>query len=45
MIADLLLRGGADAAARDRYGVTPLYLAALNGNADMIRTPHDFSAS
>jgi uncharacterized protein len=36
-IADMLLRGGADPAARDRYGVTPLYLACLNGNADMIR--------
>jgi ankyrin len=36
-IADLLLRAGARAAAADRYGVTPLYLASLNGNADMIR--------
>jgi ankyrin repeat protein len=36
-IADLLLRAGAEAAAKDRYGVTPLYLASLNGNADMIR--------
>jgi ankyrin repeat protein len=36
-IADLLLRAGAKAAAADRYGVTPMYLASLNGNADMIR--------
>src|SRR5262245_13828546 len=36
-IADALLRAGAKAAAADRYGVTPLYLASLNGNADMIR--------
>ena len=33
----MLLRVGADATARDRYGVTPLYLACLNGNADMIQ--------
>src|SRR5687767_1531825 len=32
-IAELLLRAGANAAAKDRYGVTPLYLAAVNGNA------------
>jgi len=36
-IVDALLRAGAKAAAADRYGVTPLYLASLNGNADMIR--------
>ena len=36
-IADMLLRAGAKAAATDRYGVTPLYLASLNGNAGMIR--------
>src|SRR6185436_20903088 len=36
-IADALLRAGAKAATVDRYGVTPLYLAAVNGNADMIR--------
>ncbi len=35
-IADLLLRGGADANAADRYGVTPLMLAATNGSAGMI---------
>ena len=36
-IADLLLKAGANAAAKDRYGVTPLYLASVNGNAEMIR--------
>jgi len=34
--ADLLLRGGANANAATRYGVTPLSLAATNGNAAMI---------
>jgi hypothetical protein len=34
--SDLLLRAGAEVAARDRYGVTPLSIAALNGNAAMI---------
>src|SRR4249919_2675495 len=33
----LLIRAGADATRADRYGVTPLYLAAANGNAEMIR--------
>src|SRR5262245_13184414 len=28
----MLLSSGADATAADRYGVTPLYLAAENGN-------------
>jgi len=36
-IADLLLRAGANAGARDRYGITPLFLACVNGNAEMIR--------
>src|SRR2546428_9288694 len=31
--ADLLIRAGANAKAADRYGVTPLYLACVNGNA------------
>jgi uncharacterized protein len=35
-VADELLRAGAKPGA-DRYGVTPLYLAAANGNAAMIR--------
>src|SRR5678815_5072830 len=29
----VLLESGADASAADRYGITPLYLAAENGNA------------
>jgi ankyrin len=36
-IADVLLRAGANAAAKDRYGITPIYLASQNGNADAIR--------
>ena len=32
--ARLLIRAGADATLADRYGVTPLYLACANGNAD-----------
>jgi ankyrin repeat protein len=35
-IADLLIEAGAKADARDRYGVTPLYLASVNGSAGMI---------
>ena len=35
-VAEELLRAGAKPVA-DRYGVTPLYLAAVNGNAAMIR--------
>ena len=34
--AALLVRGGADVKAVNRYGVTPLYSAALNGNAAMV---------
>jgi uncharacterized protein len=36
-IADLLLRAKAKADAADRYGITPLFLASQNGNAEMIR--------
>ena len=36
-ITEILLAAGAKATATDRYGVTPLYLAAVNGNADIIR--------
>ncbi|HYI81639.1 MAG TPA: ankyrin repeat domain-containing protein, partial [Acetobacteraceae bacterium] len=36
-VASLLLKAGADAAARNRLGLTPLYLAAANGNGPMIR--------
>ena len=35
-IADMLLRAGAKATVRTREGVTPLQLAATNGNARMI---------
>ncbi len=35
-IADQLLRAGADVKAANRYGVTALYLACVNGNAAMI---------
>jgi ankyrin repeat protein len=35
-MAQLLLRTGADAKLADRYGITPLKLAAENGNATMI---------
>ena len=34
--AQLLLRAGAQAGAANRYGVTPIALAAVNGNAAMI---------
>src|SRR4051794_654235 len=34
--AQLLIRSGARIAAATRYGVTPLYLACVNGNASMI---------
>lgn len=35
--ASLLIRAGADVNAENRLGVTPLYLAAQNGNAAMIQ--------
>ncbi len=35
--ADLLIQAGANVKASDRYGVTPLSLACVNGNASMIR--------
>ena len=34
--ADLLIRSGADVKFADRYGVTPLSLAVINGNAAMV---------
>jgi ankyrin repeat protein len=43
-VANLLLKAGADAAARNRLGVTALYLAAANGNGPMIRTLLDHGA-
>jgi ankyrin repeat protein len=36
-VADLLLKAGASASVKDRYGITPLYLASVNGSAEMIR--------
>jgi ankyrin repeat protein len=36
MTVDLLLRAGARAAAENRYGATPLALAAANGNAAVV---------
>jgi ankyrin repeat protein len=35
-LADLLIRAGADVHSRNRLGVTPIYLACINGNAVMI---------
>jgi ankyrin repeat protein len=43
-VVDLLLKAGADAAARNRLGLTPLYLAAVNGNGPMIRRLIDHGA-
>jgi ankyrin repeat protein len=34
--ADVLVRAGANVKAANRYGVTPMYSAAVNGNAAMI---------
>ena len=36
-VADALLRAGAAVAAKDRYGLTPLYFASLNGSAPIIQ--------
>jgi ankyrin repeat protein len=35
--AQKLVRAGADVKAANRYGITPLYLAAVNGSAPMLR--------
>ena len=35
-LTDRLIRAGADVKAANRYGVTPLYLACVNGNAAII---------
>jgi len=43
-MASLLIRAGADVAAKNRYGITPLYLAAVNGSAGMIRMLLDAGA-
>src|SRR5688572_8663723 len=41
---ELLLRGGADPRAANRYGVTPLSVAALNGNAALVERLLDAGA-
>src|SRR5574339_1038691 len=43
-IAQLLLRAGADAKSANRLGMTPLYMAATNGNPAMIRLLLDAGA-
>src|SRR6185369_650842 len=43
-MADTLLRAGASVAAVDRYGITPLYLACLNGSAGMVQRLLDAGA-
>src|SRR5579863_3072594 len=35
--ADALIRAGTNVKAADHYGVTPLALACINGNAQMVR--------
>src|SRR5688572_463756 len=42
--AKLLVNAGADVTLATRYGVTPLFLAASNGNTDMIRMLLDAGA-
>jgi ankyrin len=44
-IARLLLRAGADPNAETRLGVTALYLAAQNGDADMVKALLDAGAN
>ena len=38
-LVDRMLRTGADVNAANRYGVTPLKLAAVNGDAKLLETP------
>jgi len=42
--ARLLIQAGANVKLADRYGVTPIYLAASNGNAAMIKLLLDSGA-
>ena len=42
--AQLLVRAGANVKAKNRYGVTPLYPAAVNGDAEMIKLLLDAGA-
>jgi uncharacterized protein len=44
-IADLLIKAGADANAQNRLGVTALYLAAVNGNAAILRNLLDHGSN
>lgn len=39
-LADMLIRGGANVQAANRYGVTPLLLASENGSAKMVERLH-----
>ncbi len=39
-VAQMLVRAGANVKAANRYGVTPMYSAAVNGNASMIAAAH-----
>src|SRR4029079_12855033 len=42
---DALIKRGADVKATTRYGVTPIGLAALNGNAAILRRVLDHGAA
>jgi ankyrin len=43
-LADALLKAGANVSAKDRYGITPIYLASLNGSASLIQRLLDAGA-
>ena len=44
-MAQALVRAGANVKAMNRYGVTPMYSAAVNGNAAMIELLHEARAA